>query len=209
MWGGKFVKRGSFHCISFSHSLSLSLSLSLLFVIDQRDEVGGSNMQLRCCMNAAAYGSTYFCGSMSLLFWSRQSLRTPVAWLVPIRQPVTFPRCAGPGTHPVLDASRLNRTCAALIAVGLRDYFECKEKTKEARRNAKTWQYDLSHTSETAVKRAYHFSPWKSPQGSSFLPQTVPSHVTLSPWALRNKAGSAWRDVVRQNYNCLGRLSSW
>jgi len=72
---------------SLSLIRSLSLSLSLLFVIDQRDEAtlakaGGSNMQARCYMNAA-YGSTYFCGSMSLLFWSRQSLHAPSCLISP------------------------------------------------------------------------------------------------------------------------------
>lgn len=191
----------------FTASLSLILSLSFLLLTKEMRQV-----DLICSHAVIWTQPTAVPISVGQCrFSSDRDSRCarPVAWLVPIRQPVTFPRCAGPGTHPVLDASRLNRTCAALIAVGLGDYFECEEKTKEARRHAKTWQYDLSHTSETAVKRAYHFSPWKSPQGSSFLPQTVPSHITSSPWALRNTAGSAWRAVVPQNYNCLGRLSSW
>ena len=153
MCGGKFVKRGSFHRLSEFLSLSPAPSLSLAlcssaFLLLTKEELL-QQLNLKCC--------ALVCVCECVMERCRRSLRQylfrwvnatclsdrdshsaqPTAWLVPIRQPVTFPlaRSRRPGTHPVLSASRLEQrtTCAkesAVIATSLGDYFWKRERRR-------------------------------------------------------------------------------
>lgn len=102
MCGGKFVKRGSL-------SLSFSFALSFLLTKEQRQ------VDLIC---SCAYARTQptavpiSVGQCHYFFSDRDSHSMhPVAWLVPIRQPVTFPWVPRPQRFPsesdVCDCSRL------------------------------------------------------------------------------------------------------